>query len=118
MIIVFLLCGTIFSLIYTFLTDSAYINRILPFWQTFALLLFVLFYQISAAVSTYLRCFRKEPLMYPYIIGALLVVIGSLWAGINYSSSGIVVVMLAAQGLIVFPASIFICKKCKQSWIK
>jgi hypothetical protein len=56
--------------------------------------------------------------MYPYIIGALLVVIGSLWAGINYSSSGIVVVMLAAQGLIVFPASIFIWKKCKQSWIK
>jgi len=118
MIIVFLLCGTIFSLIYAFLTDSAYINRILPFWQTFALLLFVLLYQISAALSTYLRCFRKEPLMYPYIIGAILVVIGSLWAGINYSSSGIVLVMLAAQGLIVFPASVFIWKKCKQSWIK
>jgi hypothetical protein len=118
MIIVFLLCGTIFSLIYAFLTDSAYINRILPFWQTFALLLFVLLYQISAALSTYLRCFRREPLMYPYITGAILVVIGSLWAGINYSSSGIVLVMLAAQGLIVFPASVFIWKKCKQSWIK
>lgn len=118
MIIVFLLCSTIFSIFYTLLAKSAYINRILPFWQIFPLLIFVLLFQISAALSTYLRCFRKEPLMYPYITGAILVVIGSIWAGINYSSSGIVLVMLTAQGLIVFPASVFLWKKCKESWIK
>jgi len=118
MIIVYVLCSIVFSLIYALLADSSYINRTLPFWQIFALLIFVLLYQISAALSTYLRCFRREPLMNSYITGAILVVIGSLWAGINYSSSGIVLVMLAAQGLIVFPASVFIWKKCKQSWIK
>ena len=86
MIIVFLGCSAILLLAYFLLADSIYIQRILPFWQVFGLLLFVLIFQICAALSVYLRSFRREPLMCPYIIGAIVVIGGSLWAGIGSCS--------------------------------
>lgn len=116
MTLVFLLGSVFLVLIYGMLSDTPYVKRVLPFWQVIGLLAFVLLFQIAVALAAYLRSFRKEPLMLIYSVGAILIVIGSLFAAGQYSSSGVVLVMLAVQGFWVFPLSVLVWKTCRQSW--
>lgn len=116
MTLVFLLGSVFLMLIYGMLSDTPYVKRVLPFWQVIGLLAFVLLFQVTGALAAYLRSFRKEPLMLIYSVGAVLIVIGSLFTAGQYSSSGVVLVMLAVQGVWVLPVSALVWKMCRQSW--
>lgn len=117
MIFVFAIGCAVLLFVYGILASTPYIDRVLPFWQVMGLLIFVLLFQVSAAFSSYLRCFRREPLMFVYVAGAAMILVGSLWAAANHSASGIVCVMLAVQGFFVFPMAVFVWKKSRQSWL-
>jgi len=97
-------------------SQTAYITRVLPFWPFFGLLCFMLIYHVVGAFSSQLRSFKKEPLAWVSLVGALLILPGSIYAAKLYSAGGVVVVMLSVQALFVFPLSYFLWRKLNKSW--
>jgi hypothetical protein len=49
-------------------------------------------------------------------LGAILIVSGTLWAAIHFSSAEVVLTMLLVQGLIILPLSIYVWKKYRGKW--
>jgi len=95
---------------------TEYFTRVLPFWPFAGLLGFVFFYHINGAFSSQLRSFRKEPLAWVSLAGALLILPGSVYAAKPYAANGVVMVMLSVQALFVFPLSFFLWRKFNRSW--
>jgi len=97
-------------------SKTEYFTRVLPFWPFAGLLGFVLLYHINGAFSSQLRSFKKEPLAWVSLAGALLILPGSIYAAKLYSASGVVAVMLSVQVLFVFPLSYFLWRKLNKNW--
>jgi hypothetical protein len=95
---------------------TAYADRLLPTPLFVGLLIFGLIYLINNALATQLRSFKKEPLVWVFLFGALLIVVASCWAASTYSASGVVLVMLIVQIAIVFPAALFIWRNRNAMW--
>ena len=93
-----------------------YSHRLLPFSAFTGLIAFVFFFLMNYVLAAQLRSFQKEPLVWLFLGGSLLIVIGSAWAAQSYSAMGVVNVMLAIQALIVFPLAVLIWRKCNQQW--
>ena len=113
---IFFLAACIVLGMYGIFSHTEYINRFLPFWQFLGLLVFVFLFQVNLALSAYLRSFGKEPLMPLITLGAILIVSGTLWAAIHFSSAEVVLTMLLVQGLIILPLSIYVWKKYRGKW--
>jgi len=110
--------GIIFALsIYKILSNEFYIDRLLPFWQFFGLLVFVFVFQINGALSTYLRAFKVEPLMALNAVGAVMIVGGSILGAIYYSSMGVVYAMVLIECLIILPLTILIWNSYRKEWL-
>jgi len=115
-LIVFFAGAFIIMTMHYLVSKTEYFTRVLPFWSFAGLLVFVLFYHINGAFSAQLRSFKKEPLAWVSLIGALLILPGSIYAAKLYSASGVVIVMLGVQALFVFPLSYFLWRKLNKSW--
>jgi hypothetical protein len=79
-------------------------------------LIFVLFYLINNALATQLRSFKKEPLVWVFLFGALLIVMASCWSAFAYSASGVVLAMLIVQIAVIFPAALLIWRNRNAMW--
>ena len=93
-----------------------YGERLLPLNAFLGLIAFVFFFLMNHALAAQLRSFQKEPLVWVFLGGSLLILIGSVWAAKEYSAIGVVQVMLAIQALVVFPLAVFVWRKCNQQW--
>lgn len=98
------------------LQSSAYGTRLLPFWPFAGLLSVALIGHIIGALAAHLRSFRREPLVWLSVTGALLTVPAATWAASIYSAEGVVLVMLGIQLLFILPASLIIWKKRNHEW--
>ena len=114
-LLAFLLGATSLIAVFLLLTDTVYINRFLPFWEFIGLIAFVFFYHISFALAAQLRSFRREPLFWVSVVGALLVVPGSI-AQAHSTSSGVILVMLLTQALFVLPLSFILWRHYNRLW--
>jgi O-antigen/teichoic acid export membrane protein len=101
---------------YEIASNTLYIDRLLPFWQFLGLLIFVFIFQMNAALSAYLRAFKAEPLMLLNALGAVLIVGGSIFGAIQYSSTGVVCAMVLIESLLIFPFAILIWNNCRKEW--
>ena len=115
-ILIFLLGMLVLILGYQFLVGTKYVERLLPFWQFVGLLGFVFLYHLCGALSTQLRSFRREPLMWVNLVGSLIIVIGSLFAAHQAAVGGMVVVMVATQLLFVLPLSLILWRRYNLLW--
>jgi hypothetical protein len=115
-ILTFLIGSACLLIAYAMVQNTAYLDRLLPTPLFVGLLIFVLFYLINNAFATQLRSFKKEPLVWIFLFGALLIVIGSCWAASNYSAGGVVLVMLIVQIAVVFPAALLIWRQRNSMW--
>ena len=106
------LCG----LHYFFLEKTHYANRVLAFWPFVGLLGIVFINNITGALAAQLRSFRKEPLVWVSLIGALVSVPTAFVATTYYSVEGLVVAILAIQLLFILPVSIYLWRKCNTQW--
>lgn len=97
-------------------SQTQYVSRVLPFWQFAGLLGFVFFYHINNAFSSQLRSFKREPLVWVSLTGAMLILPGSIYAAMHFSASGVIVVMLGVQALVVFPLSYLLWRKFNHQW--
>jgi hypothetical protein len=101
---------------YKTVSHTFYIDRLLPFWQFLGLLIFVFVFQMNAALSAYLRAFKAEPLMLLNALGAVLIISGSIFGAIQYSSTGVVCAMVLIESLLVFPCAILIWNNSRKEW--
>ena len=95
---------------------SGYAERLLPWQYMGGLMVFVLFYHIHNAWAAQLRSFHKEPLGGIFLVGAALIVLGSVLFVDRFSVAGIVLTMVAVQACFIFPASWCIWRRCNQQW--
>lgn len=98
------------------ISHTSYITRVLSFWSFAGLLGFILFYHIANALSAQLRSFKREPLAWVSFTGAMLILPGSIYAAMQFSASGVILVMLGVQALVVFPLSYLLWRKLNQEW--
>jgi hypothetical protein len=115
-ICIYFLGASIVLSFYEIASNTFYIDRLLPFWQFFGLLIFVFLFQMNAALSAYLRAFKAEPLMLLNALGAVLIIGGSIFGAIHYSSTGVVCAMALIEGLLIFPLAILIWNNCRKEW--
>ncbi len=101
---------------YVIIQKTPFGDRLLPFLDFAQLLLFVLFYFVNNALATQLRLFKKEPLVWVFLFGAAIIVLGSWHVASTYSVSGVILVMLMTQAFIVFPMSIVIWRHRNRQW--
>ncbi len=106
-----LLCG-----LHVLLQASAYGTRLLPFWPFVGLLGVALIGHIIGALAAQLRSFRREPLVWLSVAGALLTVPAAVWAASVYSAEGVVSVMFGVQFLFMLPVSVVIWKRRNHEW--
>jgi hypothetical protein len=76
----------------------------------------VFFYHINSAFSSQLRSFKREPLAWVSLAGAMLILPGSIYAAKLFSVNGVVIVMLSVQVLLVFPLSYLLWRKYNKNW--
>jgi O-antigen/teichoic acid export membrane protein len=107
-----LLCG----LHIIFLEKTLYVNRVLSLWPFVGLMGIVFINNITGALAAQLRSFRKEPLVWVSLIGALVSVPTVLWSATYYSVEGLVIAILSIQLLFILPVSIYLWRKCNAQW--
>ena len=107
-----MLCG----LHYYFLEKSNYGGRILSFWPFIGLMGIVFFNHINGALAAQLRSFRKEPLVWVSLTGALVTIPTAFWAASYYSAAGVVTAILSIQLIFILPVSIYLWSKCNAKW--
>ncbi|WP_158244290.1 hypothetical protein [Trinickia dabaoshanensis] len=101
---------------YGLLSHTAYVHRVLPFWELVALLGFMLANLLIGGLSTHLRSYRKEPLM-PLIATTTLISTPVLiWAAARYSSAGLVAVLAAINICVNLPVAVVTWRHCNQTW--
>jgi len=115
-LLVFFAGACVVMAMHSLVEKTEYFTRVLPFWPFAGLLGFVFFYHINGAFSSQLRSFRKEPLAWVSLAGALLILPGSVYAAKLYAASGVVMVMLSVQALFVFPLSFFLWRQFNRNW--
>jgi hypothetical protein len=107
-----LLCG----LHFVFLEKTPYVNRVLAFWPFTGLIGIAFINNIISALAAQLRSFRKEPLVWVSLIGALISAPSAFLAAYYYFADGVVAAILLTQLLFILPASIILWRKCNKEW--
>lgn len=98
------------------LSGSAIADRVLPFWSLAGLLAAGFLGHVQGCLAAQLRSFRREPLVWVSLIGAVLTATCALWAGLHYSTAGVVTAMLTIQLVVILPASILIWRHRNRDW--
>lgn len=99
-----------------FVTDTVYDSRILSFWPFIGLLSIAFVNHVIGALAAHLRSYRKEPLVWISLLGAILTVPFSIWAAIHYSAEGVVLSMLSVQVILILPIAVILWFKCNKEW--
>jgi hypothetical protein len=108
--------GVALCLLHRLLSDTPFVSRLLSFWPFMGVLAAGFLAHIQTSLAAQLRAFRREPLLWVSVAGAVLTVAGALWGAIHYSAAGVVVAMLTIQTFVVLPASIAIWRRCRRKW--
>lgn len=114
-LLVFLAGSIVVLALWLLLSNTTYIERVLPGEAFFALFLFVFFYLVNGALAAQLRSFKKEPLLWVFLLGGVLSLLGTWWAA-HYSVSAVVYAMLLVQLIVVFPLAYRTWKIKNKAW--
>lgn len=114
-LMVFLGGSIVVFTLWLILSNTAYVERVLPGEAFLALFLFVFFYLLNGALASQLRSFKKEPLLWVFILGGVLSLVGTWWAA-QHSVEAVVYAMLLVQLVVVLPLAYRIWKIKIKAW--
>lgn len=106
----------LFCLAHTFISQTAYGGRILPFWPFAGLLVVVFINHLIGAMAAQLRSYRREPLVWIAVAGAILTAPSAFLAASIYSVDGVVSVILGVQAFMTLPLSAWLWRRCNKVW--
>ncbi|NHC08160.1 hypothetical protein [Azonexus fungiphilus] len=115
-IVVFAVGAMILLFGYLLIDGSPLVTRFLPFWPFVGLFVYTFVNLLVAAWATYLRSFRREPLLLPMVFCTLLIVPGVLVATHWYSINGMIAVLDGVYLFVLLPVSWTIWRRCKIDW--
>jgi len=95
---------------------TSYGVRFLPIIETAGLLFAVLLTHVSGLLAVYLRAHRREPFMWPSVIGALLTASAAIWVAPMWGSAGVVAVLVAVNAIFGLPVSVWLWVRLRKEW--
>ncbi len=117
--VIFYLFGVLaFCFLYQLISGTKYSERILSFWPFLGLLGVVLINHIGGALAAHLRSYKREPLVWVSLAGAVLTVPIAFISAAYYSVSGVVGSILLVQLLLTLPLSVHIWVKYNRAWMQ
>ena len=90
--------------------------RFLSVAETTGLVFAVMLSYISGLFAVYLRAHRREPLMWPSVIGAMLIAGGAIWTAPQWGAAGIVSVLVIVNLLFGLPVTISMWVYLRRKW--
>jgi hypothetical protein len=96
--------------------DWGFSKRLLPWQEMVGLMVFVFSYHLHNAWAAQLRSFHKEPLGGTFLVGAGLILLGSVMIVDRFSAAGAVIIMVVVQAIFILPTSWWIWRRCNQQW--
>jgi O-antigen/teichoic acid export membrane protein len=80
------------------------------------LLVFVFLYHISNSLAMHLRCHKKEPLVWLFLLGAILNVSFVIFSSKIYSVSWVIYSICLIQAFLIVPGSYYLWKRNNKLW--
>jgi hypothetical protein len=114
-LMVFLAGSIVVLALWWLLSNMTYIERVLSGEAFLALFLFVFFYLLNGALASQLRSFKKEPLLWVFMLGGVLSLLGTWWAA-QYSVDAVAYTMFLVQLVVVFPLAYRTWKIKNKAW--
>lgn len=112
----YLLGAVLLSGVHQLLNYTVYGGRILPFWPFAGLLAVVFVNHVVSALAAQLRSYKREPLVWIAVAGALLTAPAAFIFASKYSAQGVVAVILGVQIIITLPLSLWLWRRCNKVW--
>jgi hypothetical protein len=100
----------------TLFADYSAVHRLLPWPQLLGLFVFAFISQFIGGLALHLRSFRREPLVWLSLFGALITVPASFYAARHYSSAGLIAVLAGVNIVVNLPAGVIIWRRCNSIW--
>lgn len=102
----------------TMIAGSRYADRILPLPALAGLLAALFLGNIQSMLAMQLRSYRREPLVWIAVAGAIATLALALVAARSSSVTGVVLIMAAVQLLFVLPCSLWVFRDRNRLWRK
>ena len=97
--------------LYTLFNDYEISTRLLSFYNFTGILLVIFMNHITNTIVIYLRCFKEEPLAIQHFICSIITFLLGVYFLVNYSITGLIIVILMMQIFVIIPISIIRLKK-------
>jgi len=97
--------------LYTLFNDYEISTRLLSFYNFTGILLVIFMNHIINTIVIYLRCFKEEPLAIQHFICSIITFLLGVYFLVNYSITGLIIVILMMQIFVIIPISIIRLKK-------
>lgn len=107
----FILTSLTLLKLYAFVMQTKYAARLLPVDLFCYLLIFVFFYHISTSFAVHLRSYKSEPLIWLFLVGAIMTIVLTMYAAKFHSVSWMIYSMCLVQAILVFPCAFWMWKK-------
>jgi O-antigen/teichoic acid export membrane protein len=98
------------------LGETRYAARILSLAPFAGLLLALFMVHVQSALATQLRSYRREPLVWIAVTGAIATLALGMLAARNWGADGVVAAMAGIQILFVFPCSVIVFIRRNGAW--
>lgn len=109
--------GMVLLIVARYVLDTTiYGERFLPLHETTGLLLALFASHIVGGIAAYLRAHKREPFMWPSIIGAVLIGVGAMWAAPQWSSAGVVAVIWVVSFGFGLPSAVWMWRNLRRRW--
>jgi hypothetical protein len=112
----FLAGSAILLILHRAFSGTHMLERVLPFWPFAGLLATGFLGHVQSCLAAQLRSFRREPLVWISVLGAVLTVAGVFGVGRTFGTGGVVAAMLTIQLVVILPASILIWRNRNRDW--
>lgn len=115
-VLFFVTCALGLAWAHTLFERTIYEERVLDFWPFVGVLSIAFVNHVIASLAAYLRSFKREPLVWISVAGAVLAIPLIVWAGRFHAVEQVVQAVLAVQGGVALPLSIWLWGKHSRNW--
>jgi O-antigen/teichoic acid export membrane protein len=115
-VIFYLLSSFVLMGLYRLVFRTEYGIRLLDPELFAYLLVFVFLYHVSNSLAMHLRCYKKEPLVWLFLLGAILNVSFVVFSSKIYSVPWVIYSICLIQAFLIVPGSYYLWKRNNKLW--
>jgi len=101
--------------LYLLFDEYNIINRLVNYYNFIGILVIIIMNHFISTIIIYLRCFKEEPLSEIHFVCSVLTLLLGTYFLINYSISGLIIIILLIQIFLILPISVAKLRKFKKN---